>query len=102
MGFSIGFERRRNAYGLIAYVVHVTFENETISVPGFAFDQRLPHIGTYCSRRGGVKVVISVDPLRAKISGKATEARDATHEWVNDGLHQRRRDGGIDSVTSGS
>jgi len=102
MGLSEGLERRRHADRLIADVVDITLEDETIAVAGFAFDQGFPHVGAHAARRGRVEVVVDMNSLGRKIGSQAAEAGDAAHQRVDDGLDQGSRDSGIDGVTPGS
>ena len=99
--FAEGLERRRHADRLVSDIVHVAFENKSVSVTGFALDQVLPHVGPHGGWSRCVEIVVGMHHLRWKIRGQASEAGNSAHHRVHNGLHQRRRDRGVDGIAAG-
>ena len=100
MRLIIRLQRRWHADRLITEVIHLAAQDEAITVARFTLDQVFPHIRARSSRRGCVEIEILVEALAWEIDAGAAETRDAGHQRIDDALHQRAGNRGVDGVAA--
>ena len=96
----IGLQAARDHDRLVADLVNPVLQEEAETVAGFADDQIFPHIFAYRCRRAGVEVDESVKPLLRQVEMHGAESGNAAHLRVDDVLHQRAGDRGVDGVAT--
>ena len=94
----VHLEVRGRTDRLVADVVDPPFQDESVAVTRFALDQVGPHVRPRCQRRRRVRIDVAVKLFARHVDAAGAEARNAAHLRVDDSLHQRAGDAGIDGV----
>ena len=93
-------QRHRRGDRLVTDLVDFAVEQKAEPVFALAPDQVLPHVGLHRFRRAAVEVDHAVLVLPRQVDLHRPEPRDAAHQWIDGGLHQRAGDGSIHRVAA--
>src|SRR5205823_292315 len=89
----------RHADRLVAHVVDPAVEHVAVAVRRLPYEDRLPLVLADLRSRGGVELEQRVAGLRA-VDEHHAAAADAAHLGIDDPLHERARNGGVDRVAA--